>query len=128
MGDKSLRTPSKTKGSRQKEAVEFARRNALKGLAAPALDTPSDWGAKHFVDLNFKVSEPIRRKHWKEAAHRGMSSQRLYLMAMQAFYEKHGSLVERFSPNSARARGFGDRARALRQAGSLVRALTSEFA
>lgn len=65
------------------------------------LDAPSDWGAKTFVDLNMKVSAPIRAKHWKEAAHRGISSKKLYLMAMQAFYEKHGSLVERYEPESA---------------------------
>lgn len=64
------------------------------------LNTSSDWGARNFVDLNMKVSDRIRAKHWKEAAHRGISSKRLYLMAMQAFYEKHGSLVERFEPES----------------------------
>lgn len=68
--------------------------------AAPALNTPSDWSAKSFVDLNFKVSEPIRRKHWKEAAHRGISSKRLYLLAMQALYERDGSLVEKFEPEA----------------------------
>lgn len=70
-------------------------------VAAPVLDTPSDWSAKNFVDLNFKVSEPIRRKHWKEAAFRGLSSKKLYLMAMQAFYEQHGSLIEKVEPESA---------------------------
>ena len=64
------------------------------------LRTASDWGAKTFVDLNFKVSEPIRRKHWKEAAHRGISSKRLYLLAMQALYAAGGSLVERLEPES----------------------------
>lgn len=65
---------------------------------APVLDTPSDWDSTKFVDLNFKVSKLIRSKHWIEASCRGVSNKRLYLMAMLAFYEKHGSLSEKTQP------------------------------
>lgn len=66
--------------------------------AQTALQAPSDWGATAFKDLNFKVSEPIRAKHWQEAAMRGWSNKKLYLAAMQAFYKEHGSLIERAAP------------------------------
>ena len=70
-------------------------------VTPPILGTPSDWGAKTFKDLNFKVSMQLRDKHWREAALRSWSNKRLYLEAMLAFYEKHGSLIEQAQPESA---------------------------
>ena len=65
---------------------------------APVLDTPSDHDASKFVDMNFKVSKPIRSKHWIEAATRGVSNKKLYLMMAIAFYEKYGSLAAKNQP------------------------------
>jgi hypothetical protein len=60
----------------------------------------SDWSSKNFVDLNFKVSKPMRDKHWGEAGLRGWSNKKLYAMMAIAFYEKHGSLIEKARPES----------------------------